>query len=75
MGDVTTIQLEKGVVDLLKKNKEYARQSYNDLILDMIKVFGRLKKNNQYDRFLHTIQQAKMKELWDNKEDEVWENA
>ena len=24
------------------------------------------------DEFLHKIQQAKMKELWDNKEDEAW---
>lgn len=28
---------------------------------------------NQYDKFLHKIQQAKMKELWDNEEDEAWE--
>ena len=25
--------------------------------------------------FLFKIQQPKMKELWDNKEDEAWENA
>ncbi len=30
---------------------------------------------NQYDEFLHRIQQAKMKELWDNKEDKAWETA
>lgn len=29
---------------------------------------------NQYDKFLHKIQQQKMNELWDNKEDRVWEN-
>jgi hypothetical protein len=29
----------------------------------------------QYYEFLHTIQQRKMKELWDNKEDEAWEKA
>jgi len=34
-----------------------------------------IKKKNQYDEFLHKIQQQKMKELWDNKEDEAWENA
>ncbi len=28
-----------------------------------------------YDKFLDQIQQDKMKELWDNKEDEIWENA
>jgi len=41
----------------------------------MTEVFKNIKKSNQYDEFLHKIQQTKMKELWDNKEDEVWENA
>jgi len=27
------------------------------------------------DKFLRRIQQEKMKELWDNKEDEAWEKA
>ncbi len=27
----------------------------------------------KYDGFLYRIQQLKMKELWDNKEDEIWE--
>ncbi|MDP3734409.1 MAG: METTL5 family protein [Nanoarchaeota archaeon] len=35
----------------------------------------KMEKLNQYDEFLHKIQQPKMKELWDNKDDEVWENA
>ena len=30
---------------------------------------------SQYDEYLHKIQQLKMKELWDNKEDGAWENA
>ncbi|HLC86661.1 MAG TPA: hypothetical protein VJH65_00065 [Candidatus Nanoarchaeia archaeon] len=41
----------------------------------MIKVFFEAKKRSQYDEFLHKIQQQKMQELWDNKEDEAWENA
>ncbi|MFH1181928.1 MAG: hypothetical protein V1702_03135 [Candidatus Woesearchaeota archaeon] len=41
----------------------------------MSQVFITLKKSNQYDEFLHKIQQPKMKELWDNKEDEAWEHA
>lgn len=41
----------------------------------MVKVFQSVKKRNQYDAFLHKIQQTKMKELWDNKEDEAWENV
>ncbi|MDD5182419.1 MAG: hypothetical protein PHC66_04605, partial [Candidatus Nanoarchaeia archaeon] len=59
----------------LKEAREYPRQTYNELIKHMIGVFVRIKKKNQYDKFLHRIQQAKMKELWDNNEDEAWEHA
>lgn len=71
----TTIQLDKSLVKLLKGVKEYPRQTYNELIRRMLHIFKNIKNNNQYDEFLHKIQQTKMKELWDNKEDEAWENA
>ena len=71
----TTIQLDKSLVKSLKKAQEYPRQTYNELIKHMIKVFQTTKKSNQYDEFLHKIQQTKMKELWDNAEDETWEHA
>lgn len=71
----TTIQLDKSLVDSLKKVREYPRQTYNELISQMVQVFQSVKRKNQYDEFLHKIQQAKMKELWGNKEDEAWENA
>jgi hypothetical protein len=73
--EITTIQLNKPLVDSLKELREYPRQTYNELIEKMIKMFQEVKKKNQYDEFLHKIQQAKMKELWDNKEDEAWEHA
>ena len=73
--EVSTIQLEKEVINKLKQAKEYPRQTYNELLLKMSNNFIHLKKNNQYDEFLHKIQQTKMKELWDNKKDEVWEHA
>ena len=75
MSNTTTIQLDKSVVKSLKKIREYPRQTYNELISRMIEVFKNVKKRNQYDEFLHKIQQQKMKELWDNEEDEAWENA
>ena len=75
MEQVSTIQLNKSVIGKLKTIKEYPRQTYNELILHMSKVFTKLKERNQYDEFLHKIQQEKMKELWDNKNDEAWENA
>ena len=73
--DMTTIQIDKTLLKSLKEIRDYPRQTYNELIEKMIHVFKNVKKNNQYDEFLHKIQQAKMKELWDNKEDEAWENA
>ena len=75
MKEVTTIQLSKDVIGQLKKAKEYPRQTYNELLERMSKIFNTLKQRNQYDEFLHKIQQPKMKELWDNKEDEEWEHA
>lgn len=71
----TTIMIEKKVVDSLKEAKEYPRQTYNELLKKMIIVFKHNKEKNQYDEFLHKIQQTKMKELWNNKEDEDWKNA
>lgn len=71
----TTIQLDTSIVEELKENKEYPRQTYNELIQNMLKLFKQAKKKNQYDAFLHRIQQAKMRELWDNKEDEAWDRV
>jgi hypothetical protein len=78
MKDTTTVQLRKSVVKELKAIKKYPHQTYNEIIMDLVKgakITKRQKESNQYDEFLHTIQQQKMKELWDNEEDEVWENA
>ncbi len=71
----TTIQLDKEILESLKNSKEYPRQTYSELLKKMIQVFTSIKKKNQYDEFLHKIQQPLMKELWDNQEDEVWENV
>ncbi len=75
MTDVTTIQLSKSVVKKLKKIKKYPRQTYNELILYLIKHSESVRMRNQYDEFLHKIQQPKMRELWDNEYDEAWEDA
>ena len=75
MNNTTTIQLDKSVVKSLKQIREHPRQTYNELISRMIELFKNVKKRNQYDEFLHKIQQQKMKELWDHKEDEAWEDA
>jgi len=75
MKNQSTILLDKEIIEMLKKTREHPRQTYNELLKKMTEVFIQTKKRNQYDEFLHKIQQEKMKELWDNQEDEVWENA
>jgi predicted nucleotidyltransferase component of viral defense system len=75
MSEVTTIQLDKKIVRELKDVKEYPEQTYSALLQKLIALFKRVKERDQYDKFLHTIQQQKMRELWDNKADEAWENA
>jgi len=75
MKDATTIQLKKSVVKELKNIRKYPRETYNETISDLIKLAKESKNRTQYDEFLHRIQQAKMKELWDNPEDEAWQDA
>jgi rRNA pseudouridine-1189 N-methylase Emg1 (Nep1/Mra1 family) len=72
---MTTVQLEKDLVDSLKNSRQYPRQTYNELIKHMLKVYHRVNVKNQYDEFLHKVQQHKMKELWGTPEDEVWDNV
>ena len=72
---MTTIQVKRDIMDRLKELKRYSRETYNDLIVRLIDVYQNYRKNNQYDEFLHKIQQPKMSELWDNKEDEAWEDV
>lgn len=75
MNEQTTIQIDKNILERLKTTKEYPRQTYNELLDKLISVFVAVKKRNSYDEFLHKIQQQKMRELWGNKDDEVWDNV
>jgi len=75
MSDETTIQLKKSVVKELKAIKRYPRETYNETIIGLIKIAKESERRRQYDEFLHRVQQAKMKELWENTEDEDWESA
>ena len=68
----TSIQINIETLERIKKMKEYPRQTYDELILKMIDCFEANKKKIQYDQVLHKIQQMKMKELWDNEDDEAW---
>jgi hypothetical protein len=71
----TTIQLKKSVAEELKRIRKHPRETYNETISNLIKTAKQPPNRRQYDEFLHTIQQKKMKELWDNQEDEAWADA
>jgi len=77
MNQESTILLDKQVIAKLKEAKEYPRQTYNELLDKMARLYISLKKQKegQYDRFLFEIQKKKMRELWDNEYDEVWEKV
>ncbi len=77
MAEESTILLDKKVIEQLKEAKEYPRQTYNELLNKMAHLFITLKKQKEgpYDRFLFEIQKKKMRELWDNEYDEVWEKV
>ncbi|MBI5036477.1 hypothetical protein HZC09_03975 [Candidatus Micrarchaeota archaeon] len=71
----TTIQVDADLAAALGKLKTHHRQSYNEVIATLVEFFRDSKSGIEYDEFLRRIQQPKMKELWDNKYDEVWENV
>ena len=75
MTETSTILLEKKVIESLKRAKEHPRQTYNEIIEKMAQAFIKSRRKSHYDEFIHTIQQQKMQELWDNEEDESWESA
>ena len=72
MNDVTTVQLNKSVVKALKHIKKYPRETYNEVITELIKTAENMA---EYDEFLHKAQQAKMKELWGEGDYGAWERV
>ena len=72
MKDVTTVQLNKSVVKALKHIKKYPRETYNEVILNLIKNAGEIKES---DKFIQQAQKTKMKELWGKGDYTAWENA
>ena len=55
--------------------KDYPEQSYNDLIAKLVEIYRKSILNSKYDEFLHQAQLSKMRELWNNPEDEEWDDA
>lgn len=70
--DVTTVQLNKSVVKALKHIKKYPRETYNEVIMNLIKT---AEETKEFDKFVQEAQKAKMRELWGNGDYTAWEHA
>ncbi|MEN3016396.1 MAG: hypothetical protein ABC585_07715 [Candidatus Methanosuratincola petrocarbonis] len=69
----TTIRLKKSLVKELKSLRRCPGETYNETISNLVRLAKESRARGQYDEFLHRVQQAKMRELWDNAVDEAWE--
>jgi predicted CopG family antitoxin len=73
MSEYTTVRIETKVLESLYRLKRHPRESYNEVISDLIEF---VKDSEEFHRkFVSAIQKTKMKELWNNKDDEGWERV
>ena len=75
MGELTTIQIRKSTSRSLKETMMYRRETYDEAIVRLVGLFNSVERKNQYDEFLHKVQQKKMRELWDNEDDGEWDDV
>ena len=68
----TTIRLKKSVVYELEKMRRTHRETYSEIISNLIELS---KRRGQNYEFVCDGQRAKIQELWDNEEDEAWKQA
>ena len=66
---VTTIQLDRLVVDALKKLKIYRRETYSEIILNLIKS---TEETREFETFVQKAQEERMKELWGEGDYSGW---
>ena len=69
---ITTIQLDRSVVDELKKFKRYQRETYSEIILNLIES---VRENGEFETFVQKAQEERMKELWGEGDYSGWERA
>ena len=69
---ITTIQLDRSVVDELKKFKRYRRETYSEIILNLIES---VRENSEFETFVQKAQEERMKEIWGEGDYSGWERA
>ena len=73
--EVTTIQIKKAVVRELNRVKKYNRETYSDIISNLLNFIKNTEEKKEFDKFVRKIQEEKMRELWGNKNYGSWEKA
>ncbi|MBN2156200.1 MAG: hypothetical protein JW776_09165 [Candidatus Lokiarchaeota archaeon] len=68
----TTIQVDKAIKDQLEDLKIHPREPYSDVISRLLQLC--VDSKEEYLKLVYRIQEQKMKELWDNEEDSVWDS-
>jgi hypothetical protein len=70
--EITTIQLDKSVVNALKRIKRYPHETYNETIFNLIR---NEEEAREFGIFVQRAQEAKMKELWEEGDYSGWEHV
>ena len=70
--EVTTIQLERSVLEALKRVKRYPRETYSETILNLIKIAD---ETRELETFVQRSQEERMKQLWEEGDYSGWEHA
>jgi predicted CopG family antitoxin len=70
--EITTIQLERSVLEALKRVKRYPRETYSETILNLIK---NADETRELGTFVQKAQEEKMKQLWEEGDYSGWEHA
>ena len=69
----TTILIDKTLVRDIKKAKDYPRQTYKEILRKMLAVYSLFKDIQVDTANIHSLQKSKMTEIWDSKEDDIWD--
>ena len=69
----TTIQIDSKIKDLLEQLKIHPREPYSDVIARLISL--KSESAEEFLKIVDKVQREKMRELWDNEADEVWNNV
>ncbi len=69
----STILIEKKLIKDIQKAKDYPRQTYNEILRKMLDLYILFKGVQVDTANIHSLQKSKMSQLWNSKEDEVWD--